>query len=549
MECFGASLHFILDESSLFCGDYLDSLTRSLANKTLDCASKLEICDASMEALVATEADPAAPEEEWKQVLIFFVCFLGIGMLIEVFFIVCLKQSLFRGRNEATPEGSLSEPLVDNEIHVVKSSLSIFNGPNIPLHAKVLVPFFLVVTIGLFISSNTSVGAAVNLRLQWHEKLIWPPWKQPHYQDHDYGPFNLFNFSLVNTIQEMYKAGVYILALLVLAWSGIWPYLKLVLLLAMWFLPPRYLSVQNRGNMGTVFDYLGKWCLMDVFLMVMMSVAFRFYIKSSEIPYLKTIMPGSVVLDVAVQSEWGMYGFVTAAMLSLVMNHVVLAYHRTALANDVSDFLEHEISPSGASQSSAFCCPCPDRSWFNVGSSELVSTDKAYLLDRKISIQQYEFIASDSETMSKFTFRTGTKIFLAVTLLLVVVLIFVGAHTDSFEFIFTGIAGKLIGFAQPESLKRSYSMITIVQALNPGTDTLVDVDHGGLLFLQIIYLSFAFVMPLVQCGFLLALWVVPMRLRDQKIVFDVMEIVSSWAALDVFIVSIIASVVQINQFA
>lgn len=139
---------------------------------------------------------------------------------------------------------------------------------------------------------------------------------------------------------------------------------------------------------------------------------------------------------------------------------------------------------------------------------------------------------------------------LVVLLLLVsACLITVGGFVESFEFRFTGIAGKLIGFAQPESLVRRYSMVTIAQSLDPGPESLSERNMFGILFLQSIYLAFALVLPLVQVMFLLALWLVPMRLRDQKIVFHVTEMVSSWSALDVFIVSIIASVVQINQFA
>jgi hypothetical protein len=92
-------------------------------------------------------------------------------------------------------------------------------------------------------------------------------------------------------------------------------------------------------------------------------------------------------------------------------------------------------------------------------------------------------------------------------------------------------------------------LLAIAEALDPGDDVLEPPNPAGVFFLQAVYLIFALAMPLVQCIFLFALWIIPMRLRDQKIVFDFTEMVASWAALDVFIISIIASCVEIDQFA
>ena len=239
--------------------------------------------------------------------------------------------------------------------------------------------------------------------------------------------------------------------------------------------------------------------------------------------------------------------FSAAAMLSLLMNHIVLAYHRTAKSSDTSELLREEVAEGGASghKESKFCFPCPNESWFNVGSAEIFQSSAGYLVWKKDAVGWHVF------RTNKGRLRIGITARVAVVLLLLFagVLTVVGAFADSFEFKFTGIAGDLIAIVQPESLTRRFSMITIVQAMDPGNQTLSPPSPVGVRFLQGIYLLFAFVMPLVQIVFLLVLWLVPMTLRDQKIILYVTEMVSSWSALDVFIVSIIASIVQINQFA
>lgn len=236
-----------------------------------------------------------------------------------------------------------------------------------------------------------------------------------------------------------------------------------------------------------------------------------------------------------------------AAMLSLIMNHIVLAYHRTAISSDTSDLLLEELAESGPSRqkSSHFCFPCPHQSWFNVGSAEIFQSSAAYLVWKKDAVCGHVFRTNQGRLRIGITAR----MLIVFLLLAAAVLTIVGAFTDSFEFKFTGIAGELIGIVQPETLTRRYSMVTIVEAMDPGNSTLSPPSPVGVLFLQGIYLLFAFVMPLIQVVFLLALWLIPMTLRDQKIILYVTEMVSSWAALDVFIVSIIASIVQINQFA
>ena len=63
---------------------------------------------------------------------------------------------------------------------------------------------------------------------------------------------NVFSFSLSNSIHDTWKAGVYPLSLLIALMSGMWPYLKLLLMLACWYapahvLPPRQCEVVLRA--------------------------------------------------------------------------------------------------------------------------------------------------------------------------------------------------------------------------------------------------------------------------------------------------------------
>jgi len=97
------------------------------------------------------------------------------------------------------------------------SNASLLFNQNISFLVRWSVPICLLSIIFLFISSNTSDGASVEM------KLTSASGKSYHL------PLPIFKFSLANTIEEMYQAKVYTLMVIVALFSGIWPYVKLLL--------------------------------------------------------------------------------------------------------------------------------------------------------------------------------------------------------------------------------------------------------------------------------------------------------------------------------
>lgn len=133
-------------------------------------------------------------------------------------------------------------------------STAIYKSTSLPYCTKVLVPILIFSNIALFLTANLNTGASVLLNVALF--------------DYEFYPDSLFNFSLVNSIEDMYNAEAYALSALVFVWSGAWPYLKLVLLLVCWFAEPSFLSIRTRGRILEIMDFLGKWCMIDAYLMV-----------------------------------------------------------------------------------------------------------------------------------------------------------------------------------------------------------------------------------------------------------------------------------------
>ena len=136
------------------------------------------------------------------------------------------------------------------------------NNPKVPKKWRILIPIILFLNIGMFIWSNSVVGVYVYLCI---DVLGF---RSKNYE--------LKTFGLIDTVTDMWKSEVYLLAILVAVFSGIWPYVKLITLLLCWCLNEIKLSPRVREKLLIVLDTMGKWSLLDSYVLIMMLVAFRF---------------------------------------------------------------------------------------------------------------------------------------------------------------------------------------------------------------------------------------------------------------------------------
>ena len=111
---------------------------------------------------------------------------------------------------------------------------------------------------------------------------------------------DLTNFnSKINPPSIRYNAHAYALVILIGTFSGAWPYLKLITMLYCWLASPSKMAPKRRGQILMFLDTLGKWSLIDVFVLVMCMVSFRLHIIS---PASLLILPEDFyVVDVQVR--------------------------------------------------------------------------------------------------------------------------------------------------------------------------------------------------------------------------------------------------------
>jgi len=344
---------------------------------------------------------------------------------------------------------------------------------------RIAIPLVASATVLLFIVANMSTGASVDIAFtatNSTESLSIP---------------SIFTFSLGKTVSEMYHAKVYTLMMLVLVFSGIWPYVKMLLLLLSFVAPQLYLPLQKRERVLIWLDALGKYSLVDSFVLVLMLVSFRFHI---EIAGLGTI-------DSYVIPEFGFYSFMFATIMSLTFGHGVTFLHRKSMLpkrNAVSTGVRESISSHCYS--------------LKHGNRERIKLSMAF-----------------------------NFIWLVITLSSITLMV-VGVKAKCFVFDFRGLAGLALGedsITKHSLISLGYSIPTSVK--NPAAI--------GVQCIRWTYFFFALIMPFTCIGVVAFLYFVPLTLRTQRVVFTLAEICNAWSAIEVFLISVFASLLELSQFA
>ncbi|GMH69373.1 hypothetical protein TL16_g05142, partial [Triparma laevis f. inornata] len=358
---------------------------------------------------------------------------------------------------------------------------SLMFSKDIPWFIRFALPTTLCCTLACFLSANIGIGASVGMKLSSG--------------GHSQASVDLFSFTLANSVHDMWEAGVYPLSIMIAVFSGGWPYLKVLLMLFAWVSPTQLCSKEKRENLLMWLDALGKYSLVDAYVLVMMMVAFRFHIALQD---------DSIVADVLVTPEWGFYGFLLATMTSLALGHIILAFHRHAVA----DYIIPEVSASESLMAHVF----------------------------------------QTRTGSKFMLRKITRFITAFTIVFAITFLYVGVYTQSFNFQFEGAAGLALKppIAPTDTSTASYSVISLGSQIPQSVE---NPDDFGIRWIEVTYYMFALFMPFTCLIVMLIMFLVPLSIKAQSRFFVLAEITNAWSAMEVVVLSVVAALLEIQQFA
>jgi hypothetical protein len=372
--------------------------------------------------------------------------------------------------------------------------LSLARNQKLPIGLRAGIPLLVFANAILFISSNAGSGASIYVDLSAGGQNLFPSLPPA------------FDFSLVNTIVEMAQGKVWLLVFVIGFFSGVWPYVKLGMMLCCWFIPANKLSVPRRHKLLEFLDAFGKWSLVDTYVLVLFVVAFSINMECSTAvsPTFAAVCEaagvGNALFKLYVLPTMGFHTFLIATLMSLVNGLAMSTCHR--YVHRIGEFgpAEDYESIEGLGNKRRLCAVLKDSS-------------------------QYSAI--------------GVTIGLLVSMVLAVV----GVFMTTFEFVFQGIAGLALG---PDESVRAYSLFGLGEELPAAS---INPNTFGIHWIQFFFIVFSGVTVLIFLGLLLVLWNVPLTVKGQRTFLVLAQIMNAWSGLDVFVVAILACVLEISQFA
>lgn len=198
-------------------------------------------------------------------VLIVAGCLFSVALLgiVLKWIVRCRHQKWLRTLPSRQVFRLLTSQILEQKVQsgLNSKSESMFRSQHVPAIVRWFMPFVLAGTIGLFLAGHLSVAVKVILL--------------GNFAGQEFIVEDLNQFSMAESTVELWQAGGKEVAVLTLLVSGVWPYAKQLTTLTLWFLPPTRVSISRRGTMLSWLDFLAKWSMVDIFVIIIMIVLFR----------------------------------------------------------------------------------------------------------------------------------------------------------------------------------------------------------------------------------------------------------------------------------
>lgn len=390
----------------------------------------------------------------------------------------------------------------DMDVDLNKRMNSLVTSKEVPCFVRILIPIVILGNIALFLSGHLSLGGTVNISGNVGEE--------------EFTVEGFFEFSMAKSGLEMWQAGAKALAVMIALFSGVWPYTKLLVTLFIWVAPTKWISSKRRGKVLHWMDVLGKWSMVDVFVLLMTLASFRISIKSPELSFLPDNLYSVQMLVVPL---WGLYANMLAQLVAQVSSHVIIFYHRkTVKAAANLQQIDLNLSPLS-----------------DTGAKEKLCAHSFKL----------DYAAS---TKRAIIHKAVSWILLAV-LLSFIILVVLGCSLPSFSIEVLGLLGLAVESGNRfEEAKEYYSVFELASmAMDQARYINEAPDYIGLGTLASLLVITVFIVPMAQAVSLLAQWFAPMTRKHRSMNTTFNEIMSAWQYMEVYVLSIIIAAWQLGD--
>jgi hypothetical protein len=381
------------------------------------------------------------------------------------------------------------------------------DNKHLPLWQRVAVPLALLANMMIFVFGHLNIGASVDI--------------DAHLAGDHLGLDRFVEFSLGHSLVDMWNGKAYSLFFMVGAFSGVWPYTKLLVMLYCWCATPgKFFSKRRRDKVLAACEYAGTWSLIDLYVLSIFILAFRLHIMSpSDTLY---IPQGFYLFDVLVTPVSGMYAFIFGVCLSIILNFLMLMLSRRTRRHD------------------------GDTARYNSG-REMPDTTERLSLRTALQRESHEGRGEIFGWCPILDCLIAETRLLELMLCGSVTLMLVGSLRSSFTFTIYGVAGLAIDAGTPGGHVHEFSLIESILAIGSQGDLDRYAGPLGVWVIACVYGMFCLVVPLAVLAVAGVQLLAPMTLRQQKRLAHLSEGLRAWSALEVFVVAVYVSMLQLSQ--
>lgn len=328
-------------------------------------------------------------------------------------------------------------------------------------------------------------------------------------------PCLIYPSNIQSTI-DMWKAGAKELAIMIAIFSGVWPYTKQLMSMLMWLISPSYISCKKRGSILHWLDLLGKWSMVDVFVLLTTLASFRITIESpSHVAYLPD---GFYEVNMLVVPLWGLYANMLAQLVSQVSSHVIIHYHKKTM---IAAMREQEVE------------------WGIVTPT---------LTEEPEKLRHHNYRLDYEASSKRAIVKNWAHWMLLATLASLAILVILGCAIPSFSIEILGLLGLAVESGnQFEQAHTYYSVFSLAQVIMGEARYLGETSsYIGLGTLASLLVLTVFCVPIFQTLSLFIEWFLPINRKQRHLNIVVNEILSAWQYMEVFVLSIIITSWQLS---
>jgi len=436
------------------------------------------------------------------------------SIAILIFWIKCLVRRRHRRWLAKLPKGQLAnlerlqkkEESIEAKLNATTTSM--FKSAEVPRVVQWGMPVVILGNIGLFLSGHLSLGATVNIEAQIAGETIRVE--------------QFFEFSMAKSTMDIWNAGGKELAILILIFSGIWPYTKQLITLVVWFTPPSWVSISRRGSILLWLDWLAKWSMIDIFVLVISIAAFRVSIQSPGVLFLPDDFYS---IDLLVVPLWGLYANMIAQLVSQISSHFIIHYHRSIVNTAEESFKQH----NSMSQSTSGSLAADDSQNMEV-------------------LKNHHFGRPHRCEFEKLNVRGWVNYALVGVTSCMGLFAILGCTLPSFSLNILGLIGVAVESGQQfEEATTYHSVFTVINLLMEEARFLdTAADYIGLGSLSLLFLLTVLIVPVLQSAALLWQWFSPMTTTKRLQVSLVTEVLQAWQYAEVYLIAIFVASWQLG---